>query len=107
MQNANHALSGVPKGQGLLYNTDGTKTIVDGPFDDSDAICKILNCIYLQMVPATVGALASKAILLMDEEGRINNKPQTCVQRRNSGSRFLGPFWWGTSCCSTLKIWSK
>ena len=76
-----HALSGVPKGQGLLYTTDGKKTIVNVPFNDSDVICNILNCTYMQMVPATVGALASKAILLMDEEGKMNNKnPNMCAE---------------------------
>ena len=70
----NHtALSGVPKGKGLLYLIDGETRIVDGPFD-GDKLRDLLKCRFFQMVPATVGALAGKVLLLMDEEGAADGK---------------------------------
>ena len=70
-------LEQIPKGEGLLYNVNGIKTIIKGPFNDLSILYKHLNCQSVQMVPCTVGELNNKAILLMDEEGMYNSKINT------------------------------
>tara|TARA_B100002051_G_C16541898_1_gene538019 strand:+ start:46 stop:348 length:303 start_codon:yes stop_codon:yes gene_type:complete len=58
----------LPHNKAILYDTKGEITIVEGPFDDK-CLKTLLECEMFQMVPCTVGSLAGKAELWMNEEG--------------------------------------
>lgn len=56
----------MPRGQGLLIQIDGDVEIVNGPFDGAK-IRSIVGCRY-QVVPCTVGELAHKFEMWMDQD---------------------------------------
>ena len=89
METETHVLTDVPKGRGLLYTADGKKQIVEGPFD-AVKLCELIQCTYFQMVPATVGALANVALLLMDEEGKLNGQPKNSLADEELGEQVFG-----------------
>lgn len=59
--------------EGILYKTDGTTHVVDGPFDQSK-LKQSIDCAYYQMVPCTKGDLEDKFALWMNEEGQYENE---------------------------------
>ena len=59
--------------KGIVYKTDGTTVVVDGPFDGSK-LRKVIDCAYFQMVPCTVDDLKDKFELWMNEEGQSENE---------------------------------
>jgi hypothetical protein len=59
--------------EGVLYKTDGTIQVVDGPFDRSK-LKQNIDCTYLQMVPFTKVGLEDKFALWMNEEGQYENE---------------------------------
>ena len=59
--------------KGIVYKTDGTTEIVDGPFDGSK-LKKVIDCTVFQMVPCTVDDLKDKFELWMNEEGQSENE---------------------------------
>ena len=85
---AEHILSLVPKGTGVLFKADGTREEVQGPFGEN--VTTLLNCAYMQAVPAMIGALKGKALLLMDEDGQMNH-PQVNAQASQAvGDQVIG-----------------
>ena len=82
-------LDDVPRGKALLLTASGGREVVDGPFDDVDKINGHLNCQYFQMVPAMMGDLKGKALLLMDEEGAMNSSQNT-VASELLGEQVIG-----------------
>jgi hypothetical protein len=57
---------------GIVYKTDGTTEVVDGPFDGSK-LKDVIDCTYFQMVPCTEDDLKDKFELWMNEEGQMEN----------------------------------
>jgi hypothetical protein len=62
----------LPHGKGLLFQTDGYIATVDGPFDGK-AIRSIVKCDMFQMVPCTVGELAGKFELWINDNGQYED----------------------------------
>lgn len=59
--------------KGIVYKTDGTTEVVDGPFNGSK-LREVIDCAYFQMVPCTVDDLKDKFELWMNEEGQSENE---------------------------------
>ena len=71
-EDGTYTLADIPKGKGLLYKAD-TDEIVDGPFNLRN-LYQLLNCGRIQMVPCSIGPMANKAVLIMDEDGMYNQQ---------------------------------
>lgn len=91
---AEHILSLVPKGTGILFKADGTREEVKGPFGEN--VTTLLNCAYFQMVPAMMGALKGKALLLMDEDGKMNHPKVNAQASQAVGDQVFGGCFWGS-----------
>jgi len=59
--------------KGIVYKTDGTTEVVDGPFNRRK-LREVIDCAYFQMVPCTVDDLKDKFELWMNEEGQSENE---------------------------------
>ena len=63
----------LPEGDGLLYNTDGSVRVVQGPYT-RERLCELLECEVFQYIPFTVGPLAGQRELWCDEEGLFRSE---------------------------------
>ena len=87
-----HTLDGVPQGKGVLLKTTGEREIVQGPFNE-DNLYTLLSCQYFTMVPALggkLGQLEDKALLLMDEEGKMNSPTPNRLATEEVGDQVIG-----------------
>lgn len=88
-QEQEHVLDDVPKGKGVLFQADGERTIVNGPFNANN-LYDLLKCKYFQMAPAMGGSLAGKAFLIMDDEGKYNHPQANELASREVGDQVIG-----------------
>ena len=84
-----HVLDGVPPGKGVLLTKSGKRAVVDGPFDEK-TLPSLIGCAFFQMVPATRGKLADKALLLMDEDGKMSCPAVNELATREVGNQVAG-----------------
>ena len=78
---------------GVIYNTDGTTAIVDGPFT-SRKLKTVLGCTFYQMVPCTVDEMKDIFELWMNEDGQyendLNTKATNCFGKQVYGGELYG-----------------
>ena len=86
-------IDNLPHGKGLLLKTSGEAWIVDGPFG-AIKIRGLLGCNRLEMFPCTIGELAGKFEVWLNEEGmnddEWNEKASQKLKSQVFGGRLYG-----------------
>lgn len=86
-------IDNLPHGKGLLFQNDGDIATVEGPFD-GHVIRSLVKCRDFQMVPFTVGKLAGKFELWLNENGRyedtLNEVATAKLGAQSSGGKLYG-----------------
>ena len=86
---SSRSLSRLAAGKGKLILSNGDIDVVDGPFDGA-RIQDLVKCRTFQVVPCTVGALAGKFELWVNEEGVYENELNQTATRHLGDQVFDG-----------------